>query len=643
MKNRSLNHFLFLAISLLVFLTASMLVAATLPAGFTEALVANGIPSPTAMAFAPDGRLFVCQQNGQLRVIKNGSLLATNFVSVTTDPSGERGLLGVAFDPNFAANHYVYIYYTVPGSPAHNRVSRFTANGDVAVAGSEQVILELNNLSDATNHNGGGLHFGGDGKLYISVGENANSANSQSLSNLLGKVLRINPDGTIPSNNPFYGSALGINRAIWAMGLRNPFTFDVQPGSGRIFINDVGQSTTEEINDGIAGANYGWPNCEGNCSPVNPSYVNPIYQYSHAGACAITGGTFYNPPVNQFPAGYAGNYFFADYCGGWIRKLDPANGNLVTGFGTGFSSPVDLKVGSDGSLYTLERGRGVIKIQFTGSPSITSHPQDQTVDVGAPATFTVGASGTQPLNYQWQRNLANISGANATSYTIAAAAQSDDGAQFRCIVGNVYGSATSNPAMLIIANNNPPTATIDSPTNGSFYQAGDTINFSGSGYDPEDGNLVATAFSWIVEFHHDTHIHPFMGPTNGIASGSFQIPVLGETSTNVYYRIWLTVTDSGGRQGGAFVDIVPRTATITLQTSPAGLKVTLDGQPVTTPYSAGSVVGMTRTLGVVSGQKFDKNPYDFSTWSDGGAATHTISTPAINTTYTATFKRRGKK
>src|SRR5437762_4954172 len=198
----------------LLFLTAGVARAALLPPGFSESVVAGDIPSPTAMDFAPDGRLFVCQQNGQLRVIKNDVLLATPFLSVTVDPGGERGLLGVAFDPGFANNQWVYICYTVPGPPAHNRVSRFTASGDVAVPGSETVILELNDLSAASNHNGGAIHFGLDGKLYVAVGENANSANAQTLANLLGKVLRINADGTIPGDNPFYNIATGVNRAI---------------------------------------------------------------------------------------------------------------------------------------------------------------------------------------------------------------------------------------------------------------------------------------------------------------------------------------------------------------------------------------------------------------------------------------------
>ena len=218
--------------------------ASTLPAGFTETQVAGGLSNPTAMAFAPDGRLFVCLQGGQVRVIKNGTLLSTPFLSVTVNASGERGLLGIAFDPNFATNNWVYVYYTATSPTIHNRVSRFTANGDVAVAGSETIVLELDNLSTATNHNGGALHFGADGRLYIAVGENANPANSQTLGNMLGKILRINPNGRIPPDNPFYTEAAGKNRAIWALGLRNPFTFAFDPFSGRMFINDVG---TEHI------------------------------------------------------------------------------------------------------------------------------------------------------------------------------------------------------------------------------------------------------------------------------------------------------------------------------------------------------------------------------------------------------------
>lgn len=359
----------------------SPLQAATLPAGFNESQFGGSsasIPSPTAMAFAPDGRLFVCQQSGQLRVIEQGNLLATPFLSVTVDSQGERGLLGVAFDPNFSANNFVYVYYTTPGPPVHNRVSRFTATGDVAAAGSELVLFDLDNLSTATNHNGGAIHFGRDGKLYAGVGENANSANAQSLNTVLGKILRINSDGTIPTDNPFFAQTTGKNRAIWALGLRNPFTFSFQPGTGRLFINDVGESTWEEVNEGAGGANYGWPTCEGVCVTSQPLLRNPIFTYSHTatGGCAITGGVFYNPSASNFPASYVGKYLFADLCGGFVRLMDPDSHNVST-FATGLQTPVDLQVGPDGALYYLQIGNGgqVWRVSFNGGQGATGPAQ----------------------------------------------------------------------------------------------------------------------------------------------------------------------------------------------------------------------------------------------------------------------------
>jgi glucose/arabinose dehydrogenase len=348
--------------------------AATLPAGYAEARYASGISRAVAMEFAPDGRLFVCEQGGRLRVIKNGALLSAPFIALDVDDADERGLLGIAFDPDFAANHHLYVYYTAKVPTVHNRVSRFTAAGDVAAPGSEAILLELDNLSAAGNHNGGAIHFGVDGKLYIGVGENARSANAQTLTNLLGKLLRINADGSIPADNPFYGSATGRNRAIWALGFRNPFTFAVQPGTGRMFVNDVGNSTWEEIDELARGENYGWPVCEGACTPPDSSYREPVYFYGHGGGSrkgfCISGGTFYNPPTSQFPDTEAGAYFFSDYSNGWIGKLAANDRHHVVDFATGISNPVDLKTGPDGRLYYLSRGDGtVMAISWT-------HPLD---------------------------------------------------------------------------------------------------------------------------------------------------------------------------------------------------------------------------------------------------------------------------
>src|SRR4029453_18618114 len=160
------------------------------------------------------------------------------------------------------------------------------------------------------------------------------------------------------------------------------------------------------------------------------------------------------------------------------------------------------------------------------------------------------------------------------------------------------------------------------------------------GSDPEDGTLPASAFTWRVDFHHDTHTHPFMAATTGAQSGTFTIPTTGETSANVWYRIYLTVRDSAGATHTVQRDILPRKVTLTLATNPAGLQLRLDGQPIATPVTFEAVVGIVRSLEAPS-QVSGSTTYEFVSWSDGGAAAHTVSTPASNTTYTATYRTAG--
>lgn len=620
--------------------------AGTVPDNFTESLVAQGISRPTAMEFAPDGRLFVLQQSGQVRVIKNGLLLAQPFISLTVNSQGERGLLGIAFDPNFAQNRFVYLYYTSPSPVLRNRVSRFLANGDQAVPGSEQVLMDLDPLTNATNHNGGAMHFGKDGKLYIAVGENATPSNSQSLGTVQGKMLRINPNGSIPTDNPFYGSTTGNNRAIWALGLRNPFTFAIRPGTGQILINDVGQDAWEEINQGVVASNYGWPTVEGPSS--DPRFRAPVFSYGHftndpvvGGGCAITGGTFYSPPRVTFPTSYLGSYFFADYCGSWINVINSRG--VVTRFLTGGRSPVDLKTGLDGSLYYLSQGAGAVyKVAYTKLPGIVSSPTGQTVRVGTQATFSVVASGAAPLSFQWQRNNVAILEATAASYTTGPLTLADDASTYRAIVTNPFGSVTSDPALLTVTTSQAPLATILTPAAGTLFSGDETFFYSGTATDPEDGVLGGAAFTWQVDyFTGAAPPRPFVPATTGATEGTFTIPSRTPyTLPDVFYRLYLTVRDSNGLTTTTTQDLLPRTAELTLTTVPVGLTVKLDGQPRTTPRTVESVVGIIRSLSAPAFQVQQGKIYDFVSWSDQGNRTHEISTPEDDTTYVAVYRQR---
>jgi putative heme-binding domain-containing protein len=343
-----------------------------IPPGFVRACTAQGITGATAMEIAPDGRIFLCEQTGTLRVVRDDVLLPEPFARFEVDSSWERGLIGTALDPDFGRNGYVYVCYVTGGPHPHHRISRLTAQGDTAAPGSEVVLFEGDDQTRLggtvpAGHQGGAIHFGGDGKLYVGLGEMTAGKPAQELGSLLGKLLRLNCDGTIPEDNPFCRTAEGKYRAIWALGLRNPFTFAVQPGTGRLFINDVGQHRWEEINEGVAGANYGWPLAEGP-SP-DARFRGPLHHYP---ASSIAGGAFCpTDPRTSFPPRYRGLYFFADFVQGWIKTLDPDHPERVETFATGLTRAVDLKFAPGGSLYVLLRDAWVKDKDFqTGTGTL---------------------------------------------------------------------------------------------------------------------------------------------------------------------------------------------------------------------------------------------------------------------------------
>lgn len=637
-----MNYSTLLFIVISTFLITS-LEAQVYPADFSQVRVANNISNPTVMAFANDGRIFVAQQGGALRVIKNGTLLATPFITLAVNSTGERGLIGIALDPDFAINHFIYLYYTVSDG-SHNRLSRFTANGDVVVANSESIVLELDPLSTATNHNGGALAFGPDGKLFVAVGENAKGTNSQDLNTYLGKILRINKDGSVPAGNPFTDGSEQKKR-IWAYGLRNPYTISFQPGTGKFFVNDVGQGSWEEVNDATTGGkNFGWPSAEG--MSTNTNYTNPVYYYGRGDVdgtgCAITGGTFFNPATTNYPSQYIGKYFIMEYCNNWINSFDPAVATPArAAFATAISgSGVSIATGIDGNLYYLSRNAAsVFRIVYNPvavAPAITQQPTAVSVSQGETATFNVSASGSAPLTYQWKKNNITINGATSATYSITNA-QTTAAGNYKVTITNSAGSVTSNEVALSVIANKAPVASITSPAKTYLYVAGTSISFAGTGTDTEDGELPASAFSWQINFHHDTHRHDQPAIT-GVKSGTFIVPVEGEVASNVWYRFILTVTDSKGAKTKDSLDVFPKKSTLSFATLPAGLQLTLDGQPITTPKSVVSVQGVKREIGIVTPQVVNGIDYQFSSWSQGGDASQTISTPSADITYTANFQ-----
>lgn len=562
-----------LALLCLLLFLATSLFAATVPSGFADAQLFRGLTSPSAMAALPDNRLLIVQQDGVIRIAKNDTVLPANFYQVANvDSFAERGCSGVVADPGFSDNHFVYFYCTVTNaSGSNNRVLRVTEANDRAVAGSERVIIDLPNVPVGTQyHMGGGLRFGADGKLYIAVGNHEDikqpfaSSTAQRLTSAFGKILRINSDGTVPSDNPFFSTA-GAYQPIWALGLRNPFSLDAQPGTDLIFINDVGQGHGEEINLTQRAANYGWPETEG--YSLDSRFVNPVYSYAHVGgACAITGGAFYSPAAPQFPQRFFGRYFFADFCSGQIRSINPASPGAAEEFASAIGNPIALTVTPNGALYYLARNQktgtalpgagtlGKISVSSSLAPSIAVEPQDQLVTIGSAATFDVRANGGA-TSYQWFRNGTAISGATLRSYTTPLPTQADSGSTFHVRVSNAVGSVDSRRALLTVTTNRMPVARIDTPAVGRSFAPGETITYSGAGVDPEDGALPPSALAWDIDYQHDAHAHDFVSPHQG-AGGSFVATPFEAAEANSWIRIRLTVTDSMGRTATRTRDIV---------------------------------------------------------------------------------------
>lgn len=341
-------------------------------AGFKVETVTTNISGATAMQPLPDGRILICEQTGALRVLKNGRILEKPMLEIQVDTLWERGLIGVTVSPDFPKSPYVYVVYVAADPYPHHRVSRFEVAGDVAVAGSERILLRGDDQRELgghvpAGHQGGAIHFGNDGKLYIGIGEQTAGLPAQALDTLQGKILRINPDGSIPDDNPLLDKTSGKYQAIWAYGCRNPFTFAFERHSELMMINDVG-GKFEEINRGVAGANYGWPTADH--GPVeDDAFTGPQHIYPEA---SISGGDFLSNFRSQsagqtaWPSSMQGKYFFADFVHGWIKWIDPADPLEAHEFAYGLRRPVDVRFAADGALYVLLRNAWVIDKKFEG-------------------------------------------------------------------------------------------------------------------------------------------------------------------------------------------------------------------------------------------------------------------------------------
>lgn len=619
--------------------------AQVFPPGFNEEQVTTGLVVPTAFVFTPDGRIFVAEQGGAIMCIAGGQILPQPMIVLPVTSYREQGLLGMALDPEFPVRPYVFVVYThFTGfnEDNFNWVSRLTVDGNVIDPASEIVLFDAIPTGIGF-HVGGCIRFGADGNLLISAGDtNWAPPFPQDLTRLEGKILRLRPDGGVPADNPFVGVA-GVRPEIFQYGLRNPFRFSIQPGTGLAFVGDVGASDWEEIDVGPPGANFGWPIHEGPEAPPDSTMVDPLYAYSHApGSAAVVGNLFYTGA--QFPLVYAGNYFFFDHVRGWLARmvLNPDNTVasvdttwLRTPFsGAGFG-PVDLQQGPDGALYynTFIPGQ-IRRIVYTGSDN--RRPQavagaDHTNGY-APLHVQFSSQGTfdaddDSLLYDWDFGDGTPHGTAAHplhSYmangTFSATLSVSDG----------LGGVSTAPPIAITVGNLGPIVTIEQPAPGQLFLDNETVVFSGNAVDPEVGPLPGDALHWRVFLHHLNHLHPTLLDYTG-ATGSFVASFHDEEPENIWYTIHAWAEDVTGLRTEVSVRINPDPS------APGGTTrvFAVEG----TVRDAVSVAGEIRTGGYSAGKPFLYASSDFELMT--GAMQFPIDLPLGATILEAKLLLRG--
>ena len=597
--------------------------------GFVSELVATLSPyTLVGLAWAPDGRLFVWQKDGVVRVIKQGVLLPTPFIDLSAQVNtfDDRGFWGLAFHPDFGNNGFVYLSYVYEnaGNPNDSgpRTSRLTrvranpSNPDVALPGSEVVILGSIGTppcsaypigadcigADGGSHTLGTLRFAPDGKLFVGNGDGSDTGDalalrSQDLDDWPGKILRINDDGTAPGDNPFDDSTNSIRSKVWIYGVRNPFRFTRHATTGDLYFGEVGWNTWEEVNRGVRGGNYGWPCYEGanpqpffqsqfvECAQLPGSAViAPFFTYGRSLGSAAIGGPIY--AGTAYPEQYRGNFFFADYTGSWIRRvvLD-ANGlpGGVQVFASELQGPVTLEEGPDGMIYYLSFNTGQIRrIRFNGPSAVASATPTSGY---SPLTVSFSSAGSSnpgggQLDYVWEFGDGATSTAANPVHTYTAPGVATFDAKLT-VTGS--GGPTSSMTVRITVGSTPPTPSIASPANNATVTPGQTIVYQGSATDPDQGTLPASALRWTVLLHHNTHVHTFVGGTG--AQGSFVAEDHGTIGT-FSYEIILTATDSTGLQTSTSV-FLPVAGDATAPSAPSTLTASaLGGSQVNLSWTA---------------------------------------------------------
>jgi glucose/arabinose dehydrogenase len=613
-----------------------------LPVGFAKVELAQGLKNPTAIAFGPGGDIYIAQQRGAILLDRGGVIQTTPVLSISTDLLTETGVLGMALDPNFASNGYMYLAYTTPDE--HAQLSRFTITGGGTTGSpASEVVFWRGDQFQSAHHSINDVHIGPDGKLWVSVGDNDPMiTNGATLSNAYGKILRFNLDGTIPADNPFL-NVPGAVPSIYAYGLRNPFRFTFLP-NGKAMTEDTGSSYWEELNTIARGGNFGWDFYEGNC--FSCGYINPTYAYGHlptdSAASAMAAYT-----GNVFPTAYANTVFFGDYNRLDIEavKFDPTYQTEIsdTVFDSSVGTIADLQEGPDGNLYYVSIFEGQFwKIYPSGSIAPTAAASASPAAGPGPLHVGFSSAGSSdayglPLTYSW-----DFGDGSAVSTSANPSHTYNSNGTYTATLTVNNGTSTAQATTGVVVGQSPPNATLSTPTSGATYNGGQAISFGGSATDATDGTEPGSAFSWQVDFMTNGVAQPFYslevpGPfytVAGVTSGSFQIPTDVSQTPTSFYRITMTVTDSLGLKTVTTRDIHPNTTSWTVNANVPNSMFFVDGFLKTGSFTTTDVVGIQHVLMGIPSQVVAGTTYRLNGWADGSAISDSFTSGASPATYT---------
>jgi glucose/arabinose dehydrogenase len=663
--------------------------ALELPGGFSTVEQVSGLDGPIGLAYAPDGRLFIAEKAGRVRVVAaDGRLQPDPVIDISDHVNSywDRGLLGLAVDADFATNGFLYLLYVYegnalnPSGPKTSRLTRVKVTNDNRPDPAAPETVLAGSVSqapcpapadtvdcipaDGSSHAIGTVRADPDGTLWFGSGDGADWAGVDPTAlraydehTFAGKLMHVGRDGRGLPGHPFCADESDLTKVctkLYAKGFRNPYRFQLRPAAGPL-VGDVGWGGFEEIDLAKPGRSYGWPcyegagrtpgyedlaRCSGEYAAGPSAHQSPTHSYPHAGSAAIVAGPRYE--AARYPAAYRNAWFFGDYAMGliWSMTIDE-NGVAAPAqqFASGFEGGVDLERAPNGDLVYVsfgdQAGTGTVHRIVYGNRAPVPRASATPSQGVAPLAVTLSADGSvdpdgEAVTYEWDLESDGFVDATGPSVSHSYAAGAH---RATLTVRDARGLAASD-TVEVLADESPPTVSLIAPAAGETFRYGRPIELKGAGTDVQDGTLDDAALHWRITLHHGGHTHVIEADRTG-AESTFTPPGDHDADSALEFR--LTARDSAGLEDTRAVTLQPETIRLRLESSPPGAVLSYGGLALTAPVLRTTAIGFHPTVSGPAELVSDGRRFVFDHWSDGGDRLHEVVIPDADLTLTAVY------